>query len=131
MFDIEALEGAGFAKKYTTEEWQQLQAATDERSSRMAAATAGGVPRAGGQVKIDYVLERGNVRIITEQNTQEQAPFGISTTVRYPEIAIIESTVDMRRVSCDASDTALILTLADQVEADPAPRPGPNSSRRP
>jgi hypothetical protein len=99
MFDIEALEAAGFTKLLTEEVW-----------------AAG----PGQQVPLNnYFLARGEVLITTEQNTTEQSPYGISTTVRYPEIAIIHHAVlQSRRVTCDASDTDLILALAEEVGAD-------------
>lgn len=100
MLDIEALEAAGFAKLMTTEEWEKANAAAPN-------------PR------VEYRLSRGEVLIATERNTQEQSPHGISTTVRYPEIAIIwHAFAAAQRVTCDASNTDLILALADEVGAD-------------
>lgn len=101
MFDIDALEAAGFEKMLTTEEW--------------AAAN-----RAQPNPLSNYYLRRGDVLITTEQNTTEQAPTGgISTTVRYPEIAIIHHAHRFyERVSCDASDTELILLLVEELDRD-------------
>lgn len=99
MFDLPALEAAGFEKLLTTEQWE----ATVEE---------------GGPL-VNYRLARGEVLITTEQNTQESAPYGVSTIVRYPEIAVIShATYVHRRVTCDASDTELILILADEVGRD-------------
>lgn len=114
MFDLDALEAAGFRKTLTTEEWELLQEQVAERYSRAAGPTVQD-HAPGGNIVVDYVLERDNVRVSTEQNTQDQAPFGISMTVRYPTVAVIESLNDTRRVCCDASDTSLILALADEL----------------
>lgn len=135
MFDLTALEGAGFNKTLTTEEWEQLQG---QVAARYARAGTGSVEAqvAGGNVVVDYVLERGNIRVSTEQNTQDQAPFGISMTVHYPQVAVIENVDDGRRVSCDAGDTALILLLADEIatpirSSGDAPRPDVSAASRP
>jgi hypothetical protein len=113
MFDLKALETAGFEKALTSDEWELLQQQAAKRYARTGQAAQEHVP--GGNVVIDYVLERGDVRVSTEQNTQDQAPFGVPLTVHYPQIAVIENLNDNRRVTCDASDTALILLLADEV----------------
>lgn len=113
MFDLAALEAAGFTKTLSDEEWQQLQDSLRDQYARPG-ATVGEF--AGGNVRVDYVLQSGAVRIFTEQNTQEQSPFGISTTVHYPEIVVVENLDDGRRVACDAHNTALILELATQLK---------------
>ena len=122
MFDLAALEGAGFEKQYSLEEWEELQASVNARYQRRAAGADVREERPGSHVTVNYVLQRGDVRVSTEQNTQDQAPYGIQTTVQYPEIAIIENVTDMRRVTCDARDTQLILALADQLAELPKPR---------
>jgi hypothetical protein len=101
MFDIDALEAAGFEKILSAEEWE----ATN---------------RAQPNPRSDYYLRRGLVMVTTEQNTSEQSTVGgISTTVRYPEIAIVHHAErPMERVTCDASDTELILLLAEELGRD-------------
>jgi hypothetical protein len=126
MFDLKALEDAGFAKALTAEEWQLLQDQNATRYTRAGETAQGQVP--GGKVVVDYVLERGDVRVSTEQNTQDQAPFGIAMTVRYPQIALVENISDGRRVTCDASNTALILAMADEVSKPLGNRHGPRDS---
>lgn len=122
MFDLKALEDAGFQKALTTEEWELLQEQVARRYTRAGQSVQEQTP--GGNVVVDYVLERENVRVSTEQNTQDQIPFGVPMTVRYPQIAVIENLEDNRRVSCDAADTALILLLADEVGKPLGNRPG-------
>lgn len=101
--DLKALEDAGFVKALTAEEWELH---NNKRAAHFGDASV---------VALSYLLERGNVRISVEQNTQTQAPFGVQMVVHYPEIAIIEDSTTGRRVTCDASDTDLILALADEV----------------
>jgi hypothetical protein len=100
MFDIDALEAAGFTKLLSTEEWEAT--------------------HAGLNPLVDYRLSRGDVLLTTEQNTQEQDASGLSTTVRYPEIAVLENLrYPGRRVTCDAADTELILLLAEEIVRTP------------
>lgn len=113
MFDLKALQDAGFEKALSTEEWEQLQAQLAQQYSRPSQSNA--QEQIPGGVVVDYVLKRGDVRVSTQQNTQDQAPYGISMTVRYPQIAMIENEADGRRVSCDAANTALILLLAEEI----------------
>jgi hypothetical protein len=96
MFDIDALLAAGFEKLLSDEEW---------------AATSTIVPL------VDYRLVRGNVMVSTERNTQDQDNNGLQTTVRYPEIAVIQHLDYVnRRVSCESANTELILLLADEID---------------
>ena len=69
-----------------------------------------------GDVRIDYILERRGVRVTVEQNTQTQAPYGIETVVHYPQVAVVSHESTVQQVSCDASDTELILAVVDDLE---------------
>lgn len=103
MFDIAALEEAGFEKTLSDEEWERM--------------SANVIPL------VDYRLVRGDIMISTEQNTQQTDASGLQTTVRYPEIAVIQHLARPdRRVSCDASDTELILLLVAELDQDSRPR---------
>jgi hypothetical protein len=108
MFDLKALEGAGFKKLMTSAEWKKWH----EREVAKYAEQREGA----GQITKHYVLQRNGVLLTTEQNTQTSAPSGLQTTVEYPEIVVLEKEDRTRRVTCDASDTELILLLADQLE---------------
>lgn len=110
MCDIDALLAAGFVKTLSEEEWEQMNARLPE------VYNTGDNPNPSN-VTINYILERGDVRLVTEQNTQEQAPLGVQTTVRYPEIVVLESTrIPNLRVSVDATNTELILAVADDIQ---------------
>lgn len=103
MFDLAALEAAGFEKTLSDEEWVDAQAAFNSLYGREG-------------VTVNYVLLRGEIRLVTEQNTQEQEQFGVQTTVQYPEVAVLEHVnIPTRRVAVDASNTALILAVADDL----------------
>lgn len=96
MFDIEALLAAGFEKILSESEW--------------AATVQPGTPL------VDYRLARGVVMVSTERNTQTQDANGLQTTVRYPEIAVVQHLErPSRRVTCDAENTELILLLAEEI----------------
>lgn len=106
MFDLIALTEAGF-ENVTGQEFNLIEGQYVERPG----------------VTVEHRLRRGNVRVITEQNTQQQLnPLGVSTTIQYPEIAIVENTVDGGRVACDSSDVELILRLATELDS-PSPTP--------
>lgn len=99
MFDIDTLLAAGFEKVLTDSEW---------------AATSAATPL------VDYRLVRGDVMVSTERNTQDQENGGLQTTVRYPEIAVIQDlNYPNRRAACDANDTELIFLLVAQIESLP------------
>lgn len=114
MLDVEALESAGF-QRLSHEDWLAFQASSSQRYSRSSiSGPTDGAMVSAANVRNDYVLQRRDVQIISEQNTQEQLLPGFDTSVRYPEVAIIQR--GPRRVSCSAEDTDLILLLADQME---------------
>lgn len=118
--DVQKLIDAGFSKALSDEEWEAMQESQKQRYLRPGGTDVQQqIP--GGNVAINYVLDRGDVRISTQQNTQDQAPYGIKTTVHYPEVAILENTKDGRRVTCDANDADLILKLSDEISGPPAP----------
>lgn len=103
---IAALEALGFTKALTHEEWvahnEQL-AASDKYGST--------------DLTIEYILEREDgVRVTIEQNTQTDAPFGVLTTVRYPDVAVVE--YEMKRVAC-TPQADLITAMANQLRYGP------------
>jgi len=118
MFDLEKLEAAGFEKAMTTEEWETFTAEEAEKYKRPGSSP--GETVAVGTVTKDYVLRRGDVWIMTEQNTQSSTASGIPAMITYPEIVVIKSESQSRQVTCDASDTGLILALAAELEKNPA-----------
>lgn len=110
MFDLKALEEAGFEKLMTTEEWEEWHEHELQRYNKADE------PVGVNKVTKSYVLQRNGVRLTTEQNTQTSSPTGLQTTVEYPEIVVLEREDHTQSVTCDASDTDLILLLADQLE---------------
>lgn len=109
MFDLQALEKAGFKKLMTTEEWEEWHEREIQRYNKAA------VPTGTNGVTKNYVLQRDDVILTTEQNTQSSAATGLQTTVEYPEIVVLETEDHRRTVTCDASDTELILVLAEEM----------------
>ena len=120
MFDIDALEAAGFTKTLTDEQWIDL---NENQLPQQYLREDGAGLKPGSKGTVDYLLERKGVFLRTERNLQEQEQAGLQTTVRYPEIVILEAWEGRVRVACDASDTELILTLVDEIGSKP-PRPG-------
>ena len=110
MFDIQAFEDAGFTKQLTEDEWRKR---NDSMATFLTRQRRDGLP---GDVRIDYILERRGVRVTVEQNTQTQAPYGIETVVHYPQVAVVSHESTVQQVSCDASDTELILAVVDDLE---------------
>lgn len=96
---VQALEDQGFEKALTDEEWEAY-------NEQLAQSGRYG----SSEVVVEYILVRGDVQVIVEQNTSRQTQLGVPTTVHYPEVCIVE--VAGRRVAC-AADVRLILAMAD------------------
>lgn len=121
MLDLEKLEAAGFEKTMTAEEWEEFHEHEQERYKRRA-ESSGQIDDmvATGTVTKNYVLKRGPVLIITEQNTQTTTASGLPAMITYPEIVIVKSEKDGRQIACSPDDTDLILALADELSMNPS-----------
>lgn len=104
VFDFEALERAGFEKTLTSEEWEEMQ---NDISLQ-----------AHSDLRVDYILRRGDVTLHVEQNNKSGVPVGGATvTANYPQIVVLSGPAG--KVAVAAGDTDLILAMAAQVAGVP------------
>lgn len=102
MVDLDALKKAGFKKALSLKEWE-------ERNSKLEDL---GMNR-GGPYSSPYVLERGAVLLVVEQNTSTIKQDGSEITTKHPPVVVVKGPKASVVVSAD--DTAMILAMADEV----------------
>jgi hypothetical protein len=102
MVDLAALVKAGFKKALSAKEWES-------RNDKLHDL---GMNR-GGQYNSPYVLERGEVLLIVEQNTSTIIQDGSEITTKHPPVVVVKG--PKASVVVSANDTGMILAMAEEV----------------
>lgn len=84
----------------------------DERDAHQSVSDAAGMDQ-GGQYFVQGVYRKDGVSITFETNVSEQTQGGLASSVRHPQVCVVQG--PKGRVACSAKDTELQLRLAAEL----------------